>query len=37
MNGYIDVSAWSGNLYVVVGIVVVGALLAKCFLDWIFD
>lgn len=33
----INPSLWSSNLYVVVGLVVVGSLLGISLLNWIFD
>jgi hypothetical protein len=28
---------WSDNLYVISGLVLLGAIIGKCLLDWLFD
>ena len=33
----IDPSQWSGNMWVIVGIIVVAVVVAKVVLDWLLD
>ena len=37
MINYLTSVQWSDNLYVIVGLVVVGAFLGFCLLNWAFD